>query len=204
MKFARASVIAASLLALLIASGCSPDKALDFGQTSEISTPPQDELSRQILKEFNGRDIQLGHNDREAVVRLSDWPPGRTVIIPFWLGVNPLMPSLLRPTLGHIYVISEAVLVRPLGDNKYLIHAGSKLFKSDTVFKANHARYLDTGKLLPTVIRFVGTEVITVPRDAPESGTVTEKVPVLREVSLPMKVDGPLPGYAKFEVRNPA
>jgi hypothetical protein len=59
------------------------------------------------------------------------------------------------------------------------------------------------GKMLPTVVRFVGTRVITVPLDAPQTGTVTEKVPVLREVSLPMHVEeGALAGYARFEVRR--
>jgi len=205
MKLARASLrlaSAACILAILAAPGCSPDRALDFGPTGEITTPPQDELSRQILKEFDGRDFTLGHNDREAAVSLSDWTDGRRVIIPFWLGVNPLMPSLMRPTLGHIYVISEAMLVRPLGGDRYLIRAGSKLFKSDTLFEASHAHYLDTGKILPTVVRFVGTDVITVPRDAPASGTITEKVPILREISLPMKIDQPPPGYAKFELRK--
>jgi hypothetical protein len=200
----RAWLIGAVILAIVAAAGCTPDQALDFGPTGEINSPPKDELSRQILKEFDGRDFVLGRNDREAEVRLSDWPQGKRVVIPFWLGVNPLMPGLLRPTLGHIYVISEAVLVRPLGDDSYLIRAGSKLFKTDTLFKARHAHYLDTGKLLPTVVRFVGTAIITVPKDAPATGTVTEKVPVLREVSLPMKLDHPLAGYAKFEVRNPA
>ena len=55
------------------------------------------------------------------------------------------------------------------------------------------------GKILPTVVRFVGTDVITVPRDAPASGTITEKVPILRQISLPMKIDQPPPGYARFE-----
>jgi hypothetical protein len=204
MKPVRASLRLASAVCILtiLAPGCSPDRALDFGPTGEITTPPQDELSRQILKEFDGRDFTLGHDDREAAVSLSDWPDGRRVIIPFWLGVNPLMPGLMRPTVGRIYVISEAMLVRPLGDNRYLIRAGSKLFKFDALFETIHAHYLDTGKILPTVIRFVGTDVITVPRDAPASGTITEKVPILREISLPMKIDQPLPGYAKFEVRR--
>jgi len=204
MRLARVSIrlAAACFLAILATSGCSPDRALDFGLTGEITTPPQDELSRQILKDFDGRDFTLGDNDREAAVSLSDWPEGRRVIIPFWLGVNPLLPGLMRPTPGHIYVISEAILVRPMGDNRYLIRAGSKLFKFDTLFETSHTRYLDTGKILPTVVRFVGTDVITVPRDAPASGTITEKVPILREVSLPMKMDQPPPGYAKFEVRR--
>jgi hypothetical protein len=198
---------AAAIMALAIAgaAGCTPDKALDFGPTGEISTPPQDQLSREILRDFDGKDFTLGDNDREAHVHLGGWPEGRRVIIPFWLGVNPLYPGFLRPTVGHIYVMSESVMVRPLGNNEYLIRAGSKLFKFDTLLEATHTRYLDTGKMLPAVVRFVGTRVITVPRDAPASGTITEKVPVLREVSLPMHIDSPQSGYAKFEVtKNPA
>ncbi|MFZ0887176.1 MAG: hypothetical protein WA005_01870 [Candidatus Binataceae bacterium] len=198
------TLLAAALAALVAAAGCTPNTAMDFGPVGEITTPPQDELSRRILREFDGRDFTLGHNDREAEVRLSDWAPGRRVVLPFWFGVNPLMPGFLRPKLGYIYVMSESMLVRPLGNSQYLIRAGSKLFKCDTVFEAGRAHYLDTGKMLPTVVRFVGTAVITVPKDAPATGTVTEKVPVLREVSLPMRVDEPLPGYAKFEVRNRA
>ncbi len=184
--------------------GCSPKTAMDFGPAGETNAPPKDKLSREILREFDGREFMLGKNDRIAEVWLPGWAPGRKILIPFWLGVNPLFPMLLRPTLGHIYVMSESVLVRPLGDNRYLIRAGSKMFKEDTVFEARHTHYTGTGKMLPTVVRFVGTAVITAPRDAPAFGTVTEKVPILREVSLPMHLDSPLPGYAKFEVEKAA
>jgi hypothetical protein len=121
--------------------------------------------------------------------------------MPYWLGVNPLYPGFLRPTVGHLYVISQSTLVLPLSNNEYLIRAGSKLFKSDTVFEATHTHYKDTGGMLPTIVRFVGTRVITVPKDAPATGTITEKVPVLREVSMPMRTthDQDLMGYAKFE-----
>jgi hypothetical protein len=96
--------------------------------------------------------------------------------------------------------MSQSTLVRPLSDSEYLIRAGSKLFKSDTVFEATRTRYLDTGGMLPTVVRFVGTRVITVPKDAPATGTITEKVPAIREVSMPMHAtaDQDLTGYAKF------
>lgn len=200
----KSMYVLAILLAMAI-GGCSPDKALDFGPDAEISTPPQDQLSRDILRDFDGRAFILGDNDRQAEVRREDWAAGRRVIIPFWLGVNPLFPAFLRPTVGHIYVMSESILVRPLGNaNDYLIRAGSKLFKTDSVFETKHTHYINNGLLLPTIVRFVGTRVITVPRDAPATGTVTEKVPVLREVSLPMKVDEELHGYAKFQVKNPA
>jgi hypothetical protein len=191
------------MLALSLAiAGCTPDKALDFGPTGEITTPPQDQMSRDIMRDFAGRDFILANDDRQAHVSLTDWKPGRRIIMPYWLGVNPLYPGFLRPTVGHLYVMSQSVLVRPLANNEYLIRAGSKLFKSDTVFEATHTRYLDTGGMLPTVVRFVGTRVITVPKDAPATGTITEKVPVLREVSLPMHTapTDDLSGYAKWEV----
>lgn len=203
MKSGLKSAAAIAMLCLSIAAvaGCTPDKAMDFGATGEIDTPPDDELSRQILHDFDGRDFTLGSNDRQAEVRLAEWAPGRRVIIPFWLGVNPLLPQFLRPTVGHIYVMSESILVRDLGKDHYLIRAGSKLFKTDTVFEATHTQYTGAGKMLPTVVRFVGTQVITVPRDAPATGTVTEKVPILREVSLPMRMDYQPPGYAKYEAK---
>jgi hypothetical protein len=190
-----------ALMVVLVMTGCTPDKALDFGPTGEISTPPEDQMSRDIMRDFAGRDFILANNDHEAHVSLTDWKPGRRIVMPFWLGVNPLYPGFLRPTVGHLYVISQSILVRPLPNNEYLIRAGSKLFKSDTVFEATRTRYLDTGGMLPTVVRFVGTRVITVSKDAPATGTITEKVPVLREVSMPMHTtpDEDLLGYAKFK-----
>jgi hypothetical protein len=191
--------LAIALAAVL--AGC-PGKALDFGPVGEINTPPEDQLSRDIMRDFAGRDFILANDDRQAHVSLTDWKTGRRIIMPYWLGVNPLYPGFLRPTVGHLYVISQSVLVGPLANNEYLIRAGSKLFKADTVFEATHTHYLDTGGMLPTIVRFVGTRVITVPKDAPATGTITEKVPVLREVSLPMHTTpkDDLTGYAKFEV----
>jgi hypothetical protein len=200
-KIGVAIVIALALASSIIVAGCRPDAALDFGPVGEISTPPEDPLSRDILRDFAGRQFDLADNDHEAHVSLKGWPAGHRVIVPFWLGVNPLYSAFLRPKVGHIYVMSESTLVRPLGNNnEYLIRAGSKLFKSDTVFEGTRTRYVGIGAMLPTVVRFVGTRVITVPRDAPASGTITEKVPVLREVSLPMHSTEQLPGYAKFEL----
>ena len=198
---ARTYLVAIAITLIAVATGCTPDKALDFGPVGEISTPPEDQLSRDIMRDFNGRDFILADNDHEAHVSLTDWKPGRRIIMPYWLGVNPLYPGFLRPTVGHLYVISQSTLVLPLSNNEYLIRAGSKLFKSDTVFEATHTHYVDTGGMLPTIVRFTGTRIITVPKDAPATGTITEKVPVLREVSMPMRTthDQDLMGYAKFE-----
>ena len=197
----RAVRLVFGFLMIAAVAGCSPEKAMDFGVSDkEVTAPPEDALSRQIMQDFDGKSFVLGSNDRQAEVRMKDWAPARRILIPFWLGVNPLYPNFLRPTVGHIYVMSESVLVRPLGADNYLMRAGSKLFKTDAVFESTHTRYVDTGKMLPTIVRFVGTRVITVPKDAPATGTVTERVPVLKEVSLPMQLDEPLAGYAKFEV----
>src|SRR5208282_4716628 len=182
----RAIIFAITLVLAPLIAGCTPDKALDFGPTGEITTPPEDQMSRDIMRDFAGRDFILANNDHEAHVRLPDWNPGRGIIMPYWLGVNPLYPGFLRPTVGHLYVMSQSTLVRPLSNNEYLIRAGSKLFKSDTVFEATHTHYIDTGGMLPTVVRFVGTRVITVPNVFFNEATTTEKVPVLREVSMPM------------------
>lgn len=198
MKFAMRVLLAPAMVVAI--AGCTPDKAMDFGPTGEINTAPDDQLSRDILRDFDGRDFELGQNDREAVVRLTDWPEDKHVIIPFWLGINPLMPYFHRPQVGRIYVMSESVMVRELGKNRYLIRAGSKAFKNDAIFEATHTHYDGDGKMLPTVVRFVGTVVATLPLDPPRTGTITEKVPVLREVSLPMHIGATKPGYAKFSV----
>ena len=192
--------ILVAIALVVTAAACSPDKAMDFGPTGVIDTAPDDELSRQILHDFDGRDFELGASDSEAIVRLSEWPDGKHVIIPYWLGINPLLPYFHRPQVGRIYVMSESVMVRELSKNRYLIRAGSKAFKSDAIFEAKHTHYDGTGKMLPTVVRFVGTEVATLPLDAPRTGTITEKIPVLREISLPMHIEAVKPGYAKFTV----
>jgi hypothetical protein len=69
-----------------------------------------------------------------------------------------------------------------------------KLFKTDTFFEDAHTLYRQMGNMLPTVAPVVGTRVISVAGDAPASGTITEEVPVLREVSLPMHPDESSPG----------
>jgi len=136
MKIARHLLALAVMLSIAAAvSGCSPDKAMDFGPAGEIDTAPQDELSRQILRDFDAHEFMLGENDREAEVSLVDWPPGKRITIPFWFGINPLMPYFHRPTVGRIYVMSESVLVRELGKGRYFIRAGSKAFKNDTISK---------------------------------------------------------------------
>jgi len=42
--------------------------------------------------------------------------------------------------------------------------------------------------------------VIAVPRNAPATGTIAEKIAVLREACLPMHLEEPVPVYSEFEV----
>ncbi len=115
---ARTIIVAIAMTLVAVAIGCTPDKALDFGPVGEITTPPEDQLSRDIMRDFAGRDFNLDNNDHEAHISLTDWKPGRRIIMPYWLGVNPLYPGFLRPTVGHLYVMSQSTLVRPLGNNE--------------------------------------------------------------------------------------
>ena len=115
---ARRIVVAIAMTLIAFAAGCTPDKALDFGPVGEITTPPEDQLSRDIMRDFAGRDFNLDNNDHEAHISLTDWKPGRRIIMPYWLGVNPLYPGFLRPTVGHLYVMSQSTLVRPLGSRR--------------------------------------------------------------------------------------
>jgi hypothetical protein len=85
MKRAPGMRLVLALLVGMWAAACNPNSALDFGPTGEISTPPQDQLSRDIMRDFDGRDFTLTNDDRQAHVRLSDWAPDRRIIIPFCL-----------------------------------------------------------------------------------------------------------------------
>ena len=53
--------IAIAITFAITLAACTPDKAMDFGPTGEIDTAPEDELSRQILHDFDGRDFEPRH-----------------------------------------------------------------------------------------------------------------------------------------------
>ena len=76
-----------------------------------------------------------------------------------------------------------------------MIEAGSSLVKQETVFVTTRTRYLAPGKLLPTIVQYIGKREFT----RPDGKTVT--IHVLREVSLPMKwtLGGRTPAsYARY------
>jgi len=155
--------------------------------------------AEQVQLNFQGQTFVLGDDAEIALVRPVSWEKDRFLRLPFWLGVNVLVPGVMQPKQGDYYVISEAVIVRKLdAPDEWLIEAGSSLLKKDTIFVSGRAHYKTAGRILPTIVQFVAT------RKFPKAEGGTVDLPVLQAVSLPMKwtLPGPVSAaYAKFEIR---
>jgi len=54
------------------------DKALDFGPVGEITTPPEDQLSRDIMRDFAGPRFQSRQQRSRGARQPHDWKPGAT------------------------------------------------------------------------------------------------------------------------------
>jgi hypothetical protein len=178
------------ILAALVAPGCA--------RPSPRQAAPGYASAAQVEEYFRGRTFVLGMNSSVATVRPPDWPGDRWLRLPFWLGENVMVPRALRPKEGGYYVISEARLLKPLGQpGEWLIEAGSSLIKSETLFVTTRTHYLGAGKILPTIVQFVGM------RDWRRADGALVRIPILREVSLPMKwtLGGNVPrSYARFHI----
>ncbi len=148
---------------------------------------------------FRGQPFVLGEDASVALVRAPDWPEDRNLRLPYWLGINVLVPGVLQPKEGDYYVISEAVLQKRLDDpGEWLVEAGSKLVKQQAIYATTKTRYVGTGKILPTIVQFMGKRALELP-----DGRKAE-LPALREVSLPMKwtLKGSVPkSYARYQIR---
>jgi hypothetical protein len=155
--------------------------------------------AEQVEMTFRGQSFVLGDNDKVAMISAVDGPKDRVLELPFWLGANVLVPGVLQPKEGDYYVVSEAVLVRPLENpGEWLIEAGSSLIKKETVLVTTKTRFRSAGKMLPMIVQFGGMRKFT-----RGDGSIVD-VPVLREVSLPMKwtLGGRIPqDYARFEAQ---
>lgn len=178
----------AAILSICAAAGCTPKPP----QARQI--PLRYASPQQVEENFRGRTFMLGDNATVALVRPPEWPKDRWVKLPFWFGINVMVPGVLQPREGDYYVISEARLVKKLADDEWMIEAGSSLIKRETVFVASRVHYLGPGKILPTIVQFAGMKDFT-------SEGKTVRIPVLREVSLPMKwtLGGSIPAsYARY------
>jgi hypothetical protein len=152
--------------------------------------------AEEVELNFRGRTFVLGNNDQIAEVRPAAWPKDKFLKLPFWLGINVLVPGVDAPKEGDFYVISEATLGKPLGaPGEWMIEAGSSLVKQETVLVTTRTQYLGPGKILPTIVQYIGKREFKRPDGKPV------EIPVLREVSLPMKwtLGGHIPAeYARY------
>jgi len=145
---------------------------------------------------FRSHTFVLGDNDQIAEVRPLDWPKDKFLKLPFWFGVNILVPGVMAPKEGEFYVISEATLEKPLDTSgEWIIEAGSSLVKQVTVLVTTRTQYLGPGKILPTIVQYMGK------REFKRADGKPVQIAVLREVSMPMKwtLGGHIPAeYARY------
>jgi hypothetical protein len=185
----RARVV---LGAIMLAAGCSPPSGLKFPHHRYAS-------AEQVELKFLDKTFVLGDSDTTAMVRPPDWPKDRWMELPYWLGIDVLAPGVQAPRQGAYYVVSEAKLQKPLDTpGEWIIEAGSQLVKQETVFVETRVRYEESGKMLPMIVQYTGNRSF-----ARGDGKKVE-LPVLREVSLPMKwtLKGYIPpGYAHYRIK---
>ncbi len=179
----------AAIAVAAFAMGCSPARAPSLVPTRFAS-------AEQVEENFRGRTFVLGDNATVALVRSPDAPAGQWIKLPFWFGLNVMVPGVLQPKEGDYYVISEARLVKALDSpGQWMIEAGSSLIKRETVFITTRTHYVGTGTILPTIVQFTGM------REFKNEEGKPIQIPVLREVSLPMKwtLGGEIPAnYARY------
>ncbi len=190
MGFREVTVRLASLLVLSLVS---------VAMAAEPGAAPTAFASaQQVEAGFRGQSFTLGSDTKVAVVRALNWDKDRFVNIEFWLGTGNVVPPASRPKRSGYYVISEAYIVRSLGGNEWLIRAGSSLQKPDAVFITGKTHYKTTGVILPTIVQYIEDRTFT------RTDGSKINVPVLHEVSLPMKwTSGTVPSmYARFQVRQ--
>lgn len=152
--------------------------------------------AEEIELNFRDRTFVLGDNDQIAEVRPPNWSKDKFLKLPFWLGINILMPGVAAPKEGEFCVISEATLEKALpAPGEWMIEAGSSLVKQETVLITTRTQYLAPGKILPTIVQYIGK------REFRRADGKPVEIPVLREVSLPMKwtLGGRIPAsYARY------
>ncbi|MGB0060008.1 hypothetical protein [Candidatus Binatus sp.] len=186
-KFASAIVALAFIVATF--AGCAKSPPL-------VAPPSIHASAEDVELNFRDRTFVLGDNNEIAEVRPLDWRKDKFLKLPFWFGVNILVPGVMAPKEGDFYVISEATLEKPLDTpGEWMIEAGSSLVKQETVFVTTRTRYLTSGKILPTIVQYMGK------REFKRADGKTVQIPVLREVSLPMKwtLGGHIPAvYARY------
>ncbi len=182
----------ALILAVMMSAGCESAPATPRIHRSIYAS------AETVEENFRGKQFILGDNTSVALVRPLGSSKNAWLKLPFWLGVNVLVPGVTQPKEGDYYVISEAVLGKPLNTSEWMIEAGSTLVKQETVFEATRTHFLvDKGKLLPMIVQYMGM------RQFIRGDGKKVEIPVVHEVSLPMKwnLGGGIPNsYARFRI----
>jgi hypothetical protein len=181
-----AFVIAIAIFAAACTSGPPPKPRSPYASAEDV------ELN------FRSKTFILGDNNTVAEVRAPSWDKDHFIRMPFWVGINILVPGVTQPTEGSYYVISESTLGKPLdAPDEWIIEAGSSLVKQEAVFVTTRTHYDGAGKILPTIVQFMGR------RSFKRWDGANVDLVVLREVSLPMKwtLGGRIPqSYAHFRI----
>ena len=192
-RVVRTPIPIALIVAIALLCGCQKTSAPVAGPSG---VPDRFASAEQIEESFRGRSFILGDNANVALARPVDSPKDAWLKLQFWFGINLMVPGALQPKEGEYYVISEAHLVKPLdAPGEWMIEAGSSLIKRETVLQTTRTHYLGVGKILPTIVQYQGM------RDFKKEDGTTIQIPVLREVSLPMKwtLGGGIPlSYARY------
>src|SRR5437879_4025185 len=145
------------ILVLIAAAGCS--KPAPAPSHRSIYASPE-----EVEDNFRGKPFVLGTDNMVALVQPPAWDKNRWIKLPFWFGVNILVPGVQQPKEGDYYVISEAQLGKPLdAPGEWMIEAGSSLIKQETVLQTSRTRYVTAGKLLPIIVQYMGKRSCTRP-----------------------------------------
>lgn len=186
----RVCVSAVAIAALAVFAGCS--KAPPPARPSVYAS------AEAVEENFRGKPFVLGSNNTVAEVRPPGWDKDRWLKLPFWFGINILVPGVEQPKEGDYYVVSEAQLGKQLdAPGEWMIEAGSSLIKQETVLQTGRTHYLTSGKLLPIIVQYMGKRPFT------RADGKRVEIPVVREVSAPMKwtLGGGIPSsYARYRV----
>ena len=186
----RVRVSAVAIAALAVFAGCS--KAPPPARQSVYAS------AEEVEENFRGKPFVLGTDNSVAEVRPPGWERDRWLKLPFWFGINILVPGVQQPKEGDYYVVSEAQLGKPLeAPGEWMIEAGSSLIKQETVLQTGRTHYLTSGKLLPIIVQYTGRRAFT------RADGKQVEIPVVLEVSAPMKwtLGGGIPSsYARYRV----
>ena len=95
-KFARTA--AAFALVVAIVSGCA--------KPAPVKAPPSIYAGAEDVElNFRGRTFVLGDNNEIAEVRPPNWRKDKFLKLPFWFGINILVPGVMAPKEGDFEML---------------------------------------------------------------------------------------------------